>query len=208
MVDGPRGVGQYAGHATAFPVGSARGATWDPDLEEQVGEAMGAEVRAKAGERAAGADHQHPAPSALGARPGDVRRGHGAPRPHGSRVRPRRAATRHRRREALRGQQHRGHALRRRRADRRAHAARGLPAALPRGRAGCPRRLGHVGVQLGERRALRRERPPAGRRPEAPTGASPASSSRTGSSGPQHRSLGACRDSTSRCRRATTTASR
>jgi beta-glucosidase len=49
MVDGPRGVGQYAGHATAFPVGSARGATWDPDLEEQVGEAMGAEVRAKAG---------------------------------------------------------------------------------------------------------------------------------------------------------------
>jgi beta-glucosidase len=49
MVDGPRGVGQYAGHATAFPVGSARGATWDPALEEQVGEAMGAEVRAKAG---------------------------------------------------------------------------------------------------------------------------------------------------------------
>jgi len=49
MVDGPRGVGRYAGHATAFPVGSARGATWDPQLEEQVGEAMGAEVRAYAG---------------------------------------------------------------------------------------------------------------------------------------------------------------
>jgi beta-glucosidase len=49
MVDGPRGVGKYAGNATAFPVGSARGATWDRALEEQVGEAMGAEVRAKAG---------------------------------------------------------------------------------------------------------------------------------------------------------------
>jgi beta-glucosidase len=49
MVDGPRGVGRYAGHATAFPVGSARGATWDAALEEQVGEAIGAEVRAKAG---------------------------------------------------------------------------------------------------------------------------------------------------------------
>jgi beta-glucosidase len=49
MVDGPRGVALYAGHATAFPVGLARGATWDPALEEQVGEAMGAEVRAKAG---------------------------------------------------------------------------------------------------------------------------------------------------------------
>src|SRR5262249_50661619 len=38
MVDGPRGVAVYAGHATAFPVGSARGATWDLALEEQVGE--------------------------------------------------------------------------------------------------------------------------------------------------------------------------
>ena len=49
MVDGPRGVNRGTGHATAFPVGMARGATWDPDLEEQVGDAIGAEVRAKGG---------------------------------------------------------------------------------------------------------------------------------------------------------------
>jgi len=49
MVDGPRGVGVLAGTATAFPVGMARGATWDVDLEEQVGEAIGREVRGKGG---------------------------------------------------------------------------------------------------------------------------------------------------------------
>src|SRR5262249_10838371 len=47
MIDGPRGVGAIVGHATAFPVGSARGATWDPALEERVGEAVGTEARAK-----------------------------------------------------------------------------------------------------------------------------------------------------------------
>jgi beta-glucosidase len=45
MVDGPRGV--RAGTATTFPVGMARGATWDPPLETQVGEAMGLECAAK-----------------------------------------------------------------------------------------------------------------------------------------------------------------
>jgi beta-glucosidase len=50
MLDGPRGVSALeAGHATAFPVASARGASWDPALEEQVGEAIGAEARAKGG---------------------------------------------------------------------------------------------------------------------------------------------------------------
>ena len=49
MVDGPRGVGVMAGTATVFPVGMARGATWDRELEESVGEAMGREVRAKGG---------------------------------------------------------------------------------------------------------------------------------------------------------------
>ncbi len=49
MVDGARGVGRGTGHATAFPVAMARGATWDPDLEERVGEAIGQEVRAKGG---------------------------------------------------------------------------------------------------------------------------------------------------------------
>ena len=43
--DGPRGVS--LGHSTCFPVSMARGATWDPDLEERVGEAMGAEARAQ-----------------------------------------------------------------------------------------------------------------------------------------------------------------
>ena len=47
MVDGPRGIGFTVGAATSFPVGIARGATWDVALEEQVGDAFGAEARAK-----------------------------------------------------------------------------------------------------------------------------------------------------------------
>ncbi len=47
FVDGPRGC--VAGHGTAFPVSMARGATWDVDLEERVGQAIGAEVRAQGG---------------------------------------------------------------------------------------------------------------------------------------------------------------
>jgi beta-glucosidase len=42
--DGPRGA--VVGNATAFPVAMARGATWDPDLEERVGDAIGRELRA------------------------------------------------------------------------------------------------------------------------------------------------------------------
>ena len=42
--DGPRGVNIY--QATAFPCSMARGATWDPDLEEAVGHAIGLEARA------------------------------------------------------------------------------------------------------------------------------------------------------------------
>jgi len=48
MSDGPRGVGVHEG-ATAFPVGMARAATWDPDLERRVGEAMGRELRSIGG---------------------------------------------------------------------------------------------------------------------------------------------------------------
>jgi beta-glucosidase len=47
MVDGPRGV--RAGNATTFPVGMARGATWDLELERRVGEAIGRETAAKGG---------------------------------------------------------------------------------------------------------------------------------------------------------------
>ncbi|MGI5916042.1 MAG: beta-glucosidase [Anaerolineae bacterium] len=42
--DGPRGV--CLSGATTFPVTMARGATWDPELEEQVGDVMGRETRA------------------------------------------------------------------------------------------------------------------------------------------------------------------
>jgi beta-glucosidase len=42
--DGPRGV--VVDHATCFPVSMARGATWDVDLEERIGEAIGVELRA------------------------------------------------------------------------------------------------------------------------------------------------------------------
>lgn len=44
FADGPRGC--VVGNATCFPVTMARGATWDPDLEERVGEAIGRELRA------------------------------------------------------------------------------------------------------------------------------------------------------------------
>jgi beta-glucosidase len=47
MLDGPRGV-SYVSQvpASVFPVGMARGATWDPELERRVGSAMGRELRA------------------------------------------------------------------------------------------------------------------------------------------------------------------
>jgi len=50
--DGPRGV--VMGNSTAFPVSMARGATWDVNLEERIGEAIGAEVAAQGGNFFAG----------------------------------------------------------------------------------------------------------------------------------------------------------
>jgi beta-glucosidase len=47
MVDGPRGL--RAKSATAFPVGMARGATWNIELEEQVGKTIGLETAARGG---------------------------------------------------------------------------------------------------------------------------------------------------------------
>jgi beta-glucosidase len=44
FVDGPRGV-VLEGGATTFPVPIARGASWDPDLEERIGAAIGVEAR-------------------------------------------------------------------------------------------------------------------------------------------------------------------
>ena len=47
FVDGPRGVIMKG--ATTFPVSMARGAAWDPELEERVGEVIGRELRALGG---------------------------------------------------------------------------------------------------------------------------------------------------------------
>ncbi len=47
FVDGPRGC--VAGQGTAFPVAMARGASWDVDLEETIGEAIGREIRSQGG---------------------------------------------------------------------------------------------------------------------------------------------------------------
>jgi beta-glucosidase len=52
FTDGPRGV--CLGHSTCFPVAMARGASWDPDLEERVGEAMGVEARSQGADFFAG----------------------------------------------------------------------------------------------------------------------------------------------------------
>lgn len=45
FTDGPRGV--VMGRSTAFPVPMARGAAFDPDLEERIGDAIGVEARAQ-----------------------------------------------------------------------------------------------------------------------------------------------------------------
>ncbi len=47
FADGPRGI--VLEGATTFPVAMARGATWDIELEERIGEAIGAELRAFGG---------------------------------------------------------------------------------------------------------------------------------------------------------------
>lgn len=47
FVDGPRGIIMKG--ATTFPVSMARGASWDIDLEERVGDAIGRELRALGG---------------------------------------------------------------------------------------------------------------------------------------------------------------
>lgn len=45
FTDGPRGV--TFGNSTCYPVSMARGATWDRELEERIGEAIGVETRAQ-----------------------------------------------------------------------------------------------------------------------------------------------------------------
>ncbi|NPV60293.1 MAG: glycosyl hydrolase [Actinobacteria bacterium] len=45
FTDGPRGVA--LGNSTCFPVSMARGSSWDRELEERIGEAMGVEARSQ-----------------------------------------------------------------------------------------------------------------------------------------------------------------
>ena len=52
FLDGPRGVVMRG--ATTFPVSMARGATFDVDLEERIGAAIGSEARALGGNLFAG----------------------------------------------------------------------------------------------------------------------------------------------------------
>jgi beta-glucosidase len=47
FVDGPRGIIMKG--ATTFPVSMARGASWDPELEERIGDVIGRELRALGG---------------------------------------------------------------------------------------------------------------------------------------------------------------
>ncbi len=54
FADGPRGVVCGNGQTTCFPVSMARGATFDPELEERVGHCIGREVRAFGGNLFAG----------------------------------------------------------------------------------------------------------------------------------------------------------
>ncbi len=54
FADGPRGVVCGNDKTTCFPVSMARGATFDPELEEEIGKAIGREVRAFGGNLFAG----------------------------------------------------------------------------------------------------------------------------------------------------------
>ena len=54
FADGPRGVVCGNNKSTCFPVSMARGATFDPALEEEVGHCIGREVRAYGGNLFAG----------------------------------------------------------------------------------------------------------------------------------------------------------
>ena len=130
--DGPRGA--VIGRSTAFPVPMARGATWDPGLEERVGEAIGAEIRAQGGNLFGGVCInllRHPAwgraqetygeePVLLGAMGAALARGA---------QRHVMACVKHYACNSMENAR-----FTRRRRGRRAHAARGLPAALPRRR--------------------------------------------------------------------------
>ena len=76
--DGPRGV--VVGNATCFPVTMARGATWDVDLEERIGDAIGRELRASRRRPLRRRVRERAPPPGVGPGPGDLRRGPAPPR--------------------------------------------------------------------------------------------------------------------------------
>ena len=177
--DGPRGV--VVGNATCFPVTMARGATWDVDLEERIGEAIGRELRAVGADLYGGVCVnvlRHPAwgraqetygedPHHVGEMGAALTRG----------------VQRHvmAMREALRLQLDGERPLHRRRHRRRGGAPRGVPPPLQADRRR-GRGLRDERLQRGQRRVVRAEPDPAHRRSSATSGASTASSSATGSS--------------------------
>ena len=152
--DGPRGV--VIGPATCFPVSMARGATWDVDLEERVGDAIGRELRAVGATLYGGVCVnvlRHPAW-------GRAQETYGEDPLHvgelGAALTPGGAATRNGMREAPGVQLDRELALPRRCHGRRGEPARGVPPPLPpHRRRGCCR--GDERLQLGERAVVRRE---------------------------------------------------
>ena len=170
------------GNATCFPVSMARGATWDPDLEERVGDAIGRELRA-VGANLTGAVCvnvlRHPAwgraqetygedPHHVGELGAALTRGlqrhvHGV-------------------REALRLQLDGERPLHRRHRGRRRRPPRGVPPALPPDRRR-GRRVGDVGLQQRQRRVVRARTASCSPTSCATSGASRGSSSATGSSG-------------------------
>ena len=129
-------------------------------------------ARALSGPDVLVAQHQHLPRPALGARPGDLRRGPVPDRPHGRRVRHRPAGRRpalpegRRDREALRrAQRTGGRSPSLRRPPERARPLRDVSARLPRARAGRARRVGDGRVQPRRRRVGLGQPAPADRHP-------------------------------------------
>ena len=173
MADGPMGVRSWAGSSAvtsaanapaarcsppAFPSGVAMAATWDTELVQREGQAIAQEVKALGRDmilgptvninrvplwgrnfEGYGEDPYLSGAAGRGLHQGRAERGRD---PLG---------------EALRRQQRGVRAPPHRRADRRAHPARDLSARLQGRRAGRRRVDGHVGLQQGEWRPLRRE---------------------------------------------------
>ena len=131
FIDGPRGI-VLEGGATTFPVSMARGATFDPELEERVGDAIGKELRSHGGNLYGGVCVnllRHPAWGRAQETYGEDPLHVGA---MGAALVARRTAQRDGVREAPGRQLDGEHALRRRRPPRRAHPPRAVPAAVPR----------------------------------------------------------------------------